>query len=319
MPAPKRGLPPRRRMRHDRHFVDELTQRMGEGIGRMIPVTSITSNHDQPRSALGDLSDLVESIRRHGILEPLLVRRKPGGEDSRHGYELVSGERRFHAALEAGLEEVPCIELEVTDQHALEIALIENLQRKDLDPFEEADGFQTLIEKYGYTHAQVAEAVGRSRVTITEALRLLEIPEDLRRRCRHADITAKGVLLQIARAGDRETMERLVEAIASGELDREGLRELRRREKEEAAARAAAGEGDGDRPSGSEPDRRKPFVMRFRHPEEPVTISISFKTESEPEPERLIAVLEQLLEDLRARQRAGGSTESSERAGNPGT
>ena len=316
MPAPKRGLPPRRRMRHDRHFVDELTQRMGEGIGRMIPVTSITSNHDQPRSALGDLADLVESIRRHGILEPLLVRRKPGGEDSRHGYELVSGERRFHAALEAGLEEVPCIELEVTDQHALEIALIENLQRKDLDPFEEADGFQTLIEKYGYTHAQVAEAVGRSRVTITEALRLLEIPDDIRSRCRHADITAKGILLQIARAGDRATMERLVEAIASGELDREGLRELRRQEKEEAA-RSAATEGS-DQPSESGRRRNKPFVMRFRHPEEPVTISVSFKTESEPEPERLIAVLEQLLEDLRARQRAGGSAESSEGAGNPG-
>ncbi len=301
MPAPKRGLPPRRRMRHDRHFVDELTQRMGEGIGRMLPVTAITSNHDQPRSALGDLSDLVESIRRHGILEPLLVRRISDSETDApsHRYELVSGERRFHAALEVGLEEVPCIELQVTDQHALEIALIENLQRKDLDPFEEADGFNTLIAKYGYTHTEVAQAVGRSRVTVTESLRLLDIPEEIRARCRHADITAKGVLLQIARAGDPAEMEALVEAIASGELDREALRELRRQKKGEDQD---SGETDA---AETRPAPRKPFVMRFRHPEEPVTISISFKTEEEPEPERLIRVLQQLIDDIRARQKEG--------------
>jgi len=293
-------------MRHDRHFVDELTQRMGEGIGRMLPISSITSNHDQPRSALGDLSDLVESIRRHGILEPLLVRRRDGGAEGGQSYELVSGERRFHAALEVGLEEVPCIELEVSDQHALEIALIENLQRKDLDPWEEADGFRTLIEKYGYTHAQVAEAVGRSRVTVTEALRLLTIPEEIRERCRHADITAKGMLLEIARAGDPESMAALVEAIAEGRLDREGLRELRRKE----GGGPSGGGGDPDAASGDreegEGTRRRPFVVRFRHPDEPVTISISFKTEQEPDPGRLIAVLEQLLEDLRSQQAGQG-------------
>ena len=115
--APKRGLPEKRRMRHDRHYVDELTQRMGEGIGRMVRLNLITSNQDQPRSSLGDLSDLVSSIENHGVLEPLLVRKREGGK-----YELVSGERRFHAAMKAGLDEVPCIELEVSDEHALEIA-----------------------------------------------------------------------------------------------------------------------------------------------------------------------------------------------------
>ena len=158
-------------MRHDRHYVDELTQRMGEGIGRMVRVTTISSNQDQPRSNLGDLSDLVSGIEIHGVLEPLLVRKRQGGE-----YELVSGERRFHAAMQAGLTEVPCIELHVSDEHALEIALIENLQRQDLSAFEEAEGFQTLITKYSYTHEEVAKAVGRSRVTITESLRLLAIP-----------------------------------------------------------------------------------------------------------------------------------------------
>ena len=172
---PKPGLPPDRRMRHDRHFVDELAQRMGEGIGRMIRITAITANQDQPRTNLGDLADLKASIETHGVLEPLLVRRLP-----ERGYELVSGERRFHAAMAVGLSEVPCIELTVNDQQALEIALIENLQRKDLNAFEEAEGFMTLVEKYDYTHEQVAEALGRSRVTVTETLRLLAIPAELR-------------------------------------------------------------------------------------------------------------------------------------------
>ncbi|NOZ95545.1 MAG: ParB/RepB/Spo0J family partition protein [Acidobacteria bacterium] len=298
MSAPKRGLPERRRMRHDRHFVDELTGRMGEGFGLMVPITSIRSNHDQPRSSLGDLSDLVDSIRRHGILEPLLVRRTEG----RSEYELVSGERRFHAALEAGLHEVPCIELEVTDQHALEIALIENLQRKDLDPFEEAEGFQTLIEKYGYTHAQVAEAVGRSRVTVTEALRILRLPPPVRARCRHADIHAKGVLLELARIDDPGLLEEALQALEKGDLDRAALR-LMRKDPEDGDGATTSSEEDGAAPEvakASGQGARRPFVFRFRHPEEPVTISISFKgAEEQPEPGRLIHILEELLDDLR--------------------
>ena len=113
--SPKTGLPPHRRMRHDRHLVDELAQRMGEGIGRMVRITTITSNQDQPRSNLGNLDDLQSSIDTHGVLEPLLVRRLEGGR-----YELVSGERRFHAAMAVGLTEVPCIELTVSDQQALD-------------------------------------------------------------------------------------------------------------------------------------------------------------------------------------------------------
>ena len=164
------GLPSRRRMRHDRHYVDELvTPRSGDGFGVVVRVTQISSNRDQPRTNLGVLDDLVASIRRHGVLEPLLVRPRPDG-----GYELISGERRFHAAMMAGLDEVPCVELEIDDQEALEIALIENLQRKDLTAFEEAEGFTTLITAYGYTHEEVAAAVGRSRVTVTETLKLLD-------------------------------------------------------------------------------------------------------------------------------------------------
>ncbi len=301
MSARDRGLPSRRKMRHDRHFVDELARRAGEGIGRMIPVSSITSNVDQPRSSLGDLSDLVASISVHGVLEPLLVRRRERG-----GYELVSGERRFHAALQAGLEEVPCIELEVEDRHALEIALIENLQRRDLSPFEEAEGFQTLVDKYGYTHEQVAKAVGRSRVTVTETLTLLKIPQDLRDACRHADIQAKGLLLQIARAGSREEMERLIQRIVEDRLDRKALRELRRGEGAESEVPGEeAKESPEDADSTGSHPRPRPLTLRIEDPDSSIKLSLSVRgleTDGEsgqPDPRGLISVLERLLARLR--------------------
>lgn len=288
----KVGLPSTRKMRHDRHFVDELTQRMGEGIGRMVRVTSIASNQDQPRTTLGDIDDLVASISKHGILEPLLVRRRDGG------YELVSGERRFHAAMEAGLTEVPCIELEVSDEQALEIALVENLQRQDLTPFEEAEGFRTLTEKYGYTHEQVAEAVGRSRVTVTESLTLLKIPQAIRDLCRHADITAKGILLEIARLPDDDAMADLVQSIVEERLDRGEIRHRRQQMSDDTA------DPEDDATTSTEsPDhtggRPRPYVVRFRSPERNFSVSLSFRTAEEPDTRTVISALEALLADLR--------------------
>ncbi len=282
----KRGLPPKRRMRHDRHFVDELTQRMGEGIGRMVAVSSIVSNQDQPRTSLGDLRDLVASIATHGVLEPLLIRRRDDGLS----YELVSGERRFHAALEAGLEEIPCIELTVNDQQALEIALVENLQRKDLSAFEEAEGFRTLVDKYTYTHEQIAKAVGRARVTITETVKILDIPPEIRELCRHADITAKGTLLEIAKAPSPEAMLALVDAIASGNVDRAALRDRRH---------DMANAEDGGEEQARRSARPRPFVLRFKSEARPVSVSLSFRTEQEPEPGEIIAALEEVLRQLR--------------------
>lgn len=293
---PKAGLPANRRMRHDRHFVDELAQRMGEGIGRMVRITAITSNQDQPRSSLGALEDLQSSIDKHGVLEPLLVRRLDDGR-----YELVSGERRFHAAMAVGLTEVPCIELEVSDQLALEIALIENLQRKDLTAFEEADGFRTLISKYEYTHEEVGQAVGRSRVTVTESLRLLAIPEAIRDLCRHADITAKGVLLEIARAPDENAMECLVREIVEDQLDRSELRQ-RRSELEDDDSSATP------RAPGGPP--RKPFLVRFRNPERSYSVSLSFRTESQPEPKQVLEALRELVRELESELTSGGSDRS---------
>jgi ParB family chromosome partitioning protein len=273
-------------MRHDRHFVDELAQRMGEGIGRMIRITAISANQNQPRSNLGNLDDLESSIDTHGVLEPLLVRHIEGGR-----YELVSGERRFHAAMAVGLTEVPCIELTVSPQQALEIALIENLQRKDLTAFEEADGYRTLIGKYDYTHQQVADAVGRSRVTVTETLRLLHIPANIRELCRHADINAKGILLEIAKAADEETMARLIQEIVEHRLDRAAIRQRR-------AQLDLDREVNGD--DGSMPAARKPFMIRFRHPDQAFSVSLSFRTETEPEPIQVIEALREVIRQLEA-------------------
>ena len=282
----KAGLPPNRRMRHDRHFVDELAQRMGEGIGRMVRITAISANQDQPRSSLGNLDDLQSSIDTHGVLEPLLVRPLDGGR-----YELVSGERRFHAAMAVGLAEVPCIELRVTDQQALEIALIENLQRKDLTAFEEADGYRTLIAKYDYTHEQVALAVGRSRVTVTETLRLLQIPDSIRDLCRHADISAKGILLEIAKASNLETMARLIREIVEHRLDRAAIRQRR--------AQLDHGDTQDDAEVASAQVRR-PFMMRFRNPDKTFSLSLSFRTETEPEPHQVIEALREVIREIEA-------------------
>jgi len=293
MSSAKIGLPEKRRMRHDRHYVDELAQRMGEGIGRMVRVTTIISNQDQPRTSLGDFSDLVKSIERHGILEPLLVRKGERGQ-----YELVSGERRFHAAMQAELTEVPCIELHVSDQHALEIALIENLQRQDLNAFEEAEGFRTLIDKYNYTHEEVAFVVGRSRVTITESLRILMIPAEIRAECRHADIRAKGILLEIAKAPSISVMRSLIQAIVEERLDRKDLRE--RRAELTAGNSGKPGGSGNEKGDGAKPQRRTPFVWRYQPKDRPFKVSLAFNTEAEPQPKEVIEALEVLLDELRS-------------------
>jgi ParB family chromosome partitioning protein len=263
---------------------------MGEGIGRMFRITAITANQDQPRSTLGDLSDLMASIQKHGVLEPLLVRRRDDGL-----YQLVAGERRFHAAMQAGLSEVPCIEIAVSDEHALEIALVENLLRQDLSVFEEAEGFHTLIAKYGYTHERVAEAVGRSRVTVTETLKVLDLPEQVRQACRHADITAKGILLEITKARTTTAMLRLVDDIAAHQLDREAIRERRRQLANDDPADQAP-------EAGAHPPTRptRPYTLRFRSPDRVVTLSLSFRTTEQPKRAEVIRALETILDELRS-------------------
>lgn len=289
----RKGLPEFRKMRHDRHFVEELANNAITAVGFMIPVGQIETNRDQPRSNLGDLAELTASIRARGVLEPLLVRVIPGTKK----YQLIAGERRFHAAVEAGLEEVPCVEMAASDQEALELALVENLQRKDLSPFEEAEGYRTLVEKYGYTHEQVAGAIGKSRTTVSETLKLLAIPPAIQDLCRHADINAKSVLLLIARASSIQEMERLVQEIAEGNLDRDGARA--------SAMLGRTGEASG--PAGSSPEdesspgqgRFRPLQIRLRTtPNSPVRLSLTIRQPGVSRDE-VIATLELLLQQLR--------------------
>jgi ParB family chromosome partitioning protein len=283
----RRGLPDYRRMRHDRHFVDELSNHSVTSVGFMVPIEKIETNREQPRTNLGDLAELAASIRARGVLEPLLVRPLAGTRT----FQLIAGERRLHAAVEAGLVEVPCIEILATDEEAIEIALVENLQRKDLSPFEEAEGYRTLADKYGYSHDQVAKAVGKSRPTVTETLKLLTIPPAIRDLCRHADITAKSLLLLVAKAGTPAEMESLLQEIASHNLDRESARAAAR-EKGSAVAR-------DDAQSNARQNRFRPINIRFRgNSDAPVRISMSIRTPGITKQE-VIATLEELLHKIR--------------------
>ncbi len=220
----RRGLPETSRMRHDSHFVEQLVRADELPVGRRIPIHLIEANPDQPRSAMGDLAELTRSIVEKGVLEPILVRPRGDGR-----FTIISGERRFRACLDAGLAEIPCIEMDVPDNELLEISLVENLQRKDLSPFEEAEGYKALQERHGYTHEQIADAVGKSRVTITEALSISRLPDRVQAECRRADIGSRSFLLELGRLKDEDLMLAAVAAMASGEtLSRDVLREVKK-------------------------------------------------------------------------------------------
>jgi ParB family chromosome partitioning protein len=259
-------------MRHDSHFVEALSTRFGASLGRWIPLEEIETNPDQPRTNVGDLKELAKSIEAKGVLEPLLVR--PMGDGR---YRIIAGERRFRAAMEAGLNEVPCIEFDVPENEVIEIALIENLHRKDLHPFEEASGYAGLAMRHGYTQQQIADAVGKSRVSVTEAMSLLDIPDEVRDECRRADIHARSVLLEIAKLKDVDAMHAAVAAAASG-----STRDDLRRKK---------GESAGRRPG------RFSFIYKPRGG--PFKLNLSFQ-KARVEKTELIDTLRQIIKQLEA-------------------
>src|SRR5215210_5729636 len=163
---------------------------LGRGLGALLPTTgggltevdveAIVPNPRQPRQRIDaeELKELASSIRAHGVLQPLVVRELPGGGGRR--FELIAGERRWHAARLAGLTRVPAVIKDVTPQASLELALIENIQRADLSPLEEAVAYRQLIDEFGLTHETLATRLGKNRVTITNTLRLLGLPDFLK-------------------------------------------------------------------------------------------------------------------------------------------
>ena len=268
------GLPITLKMRHDAHYVESLTSFSGAAIGRMIPVDKIRPNPDQPRKALGDLRDLTASIREKGVLEPLLVRFVPR-EDTHY---IISGERRYHAACAAGLLELPCIEKIADDAETLELALIENVQRKDLTPFEEADGLYRLAEQFSYTHEDIARKIAKARSSVTETLSLRNIPDSLRRRCIERGINSRSLLLQIARQPNDKKMAETLQRIVRGGLTRDEARKERREEK-------AAG------------PRPQPFVFNFQPENESFRLRMQFR-KSHVSRDELIGTLRGVLEYL---------------------
>jgi ParB family transcriptional regulator, chromosome partitioning protein len=270
----KAGLPVTLKMRHDAHYVESLTSYSGAAVGRMIPVEQIRPNPEQPRKALGDLRELTESIREKGVLEPLLVRFMPR-EDC---YYIISGERRYHAARAAGLREVPAIEKMADDAETLEIALIENIQRKDLTPFEEADGLQRLAEQFDYTHEDVAKKLGKSRSSVSETLMLRNIPEAIRKKCIEHGITAKSLLLQIAKQQTDKKMLEMFARILQGGLTRDEARKERAEEK-------------------GGPQRPQPFIFHYEPENETFKFRLQFK-KSHVSRDELIRTLREILSQL---------------------
>lgn len=231
-PNRRTGLPVTVKMRHNAHYVEEIISRSGAAIGKMIALGEIIPNTGQPRKDRGDIRGLTESVLEKGVLEPLLVRYlHESGK-----YMIISGERRYFAARAAGLAEVPCIERDADDAETLEIALIENLQRKDLTPFEEADGIQSLGDRFALTHEEIARKIGRGRSSITESLSLRNIPDEIKALCIEKGILSKSQLLQVARQPSEPKMKDLIRRFALGMVNREQAREERQPDKKPRSA-----------------------------------------------------------------------------------
>ena len=270
---------------------------------RMVPLSRIEPDPDQPRQQLEGLEELTASIRTKGVLEPILARPLPRadlGGAGQQRYRIISGERRFRAAQRAGVNEIPLIEMDVSRSEALEIALVENLQRVDLTPFEEADGLSALVEEHGCTHEQVAAALGRSRVSVTESLALLRLPRAVRDRALALGVSArKSILLEVLKLGSESEMIEMLERIAELGLKRADVRtEVRARQsdrQQDASPKEAEESTDGGAAGA------KPHVFRFQAPDERYSVSLSFR-QSVVEEDDLIRALEELLAALR-RQR----------------
>jgi len=265
-------------MRHDEHYVDALSNSAGTPIGRLVPIDQIEPNPDQPRQVMGDLSELMSSIAEKGIIEPIIVRQR----GSR--YQIVAGERRYQAAVRVGLRDLPVVIREVDDSEIIEVALVENIQRKDLGPFEEAEAMGSLATRCGYTHEDLAKRLGKSRTTITESLALASMPDEVRNLCRLADISSKSLLLQVVRQQSPEKMVAFIEQLTR-EAQAGGAGLTR-----EVARKAAVAKPKVGRP--------KAFVFQYRPPAKTFSLKLQFR-KSDVDRGEVIAALEGIIADLR--------------------
>jgi ParB family chromosome partitioning protein len=232
----------------------EPRKALGRGLSALLPaapqpggkreflrlaIEDVHPASEQPRRRFEDqaLSTLVESIRKDGVLQPLLVRQRTAQEGG--GYSIIAGERRWRAAQRAGLQEVPAVVRETTPREAFELALIENLQREDLNPIEEAEAYERLIREHGMTQEQMAERVGRDRSTIANALRLLKLPEPVR------DLVERGQLSMgqaraLAALEQAQVIEQAAKRVVTGQLSVRQVEALVRKAKQEVRPAAPA-------------------------------------------------------------------------------
>jgi len=272
--VPRRGLPQNMKMRHDEHYVETLAASSGAPVGRLISIEQVDPNPDQPRQVMGDLSELMASIAEKGVIEPLIVRQ----QGSR--FQIIAGERRYQASVRVGLSEVPVIIRDVDDSEVIEIALIENIQRKELSAFEESEALFMLADRYSHTHEQLARRLGKSRSSITESLNLQSMPDEVKSLCRLADIGSKSLLLEVLRQGDSKKMVAFVEKLTrDGGVTRARARQV-----------SAASKGRSL--------KAKPFIYRFNAPSKAFNMRLSFRKSKVPRKE-LIETLEGILCDLR--------------------
>jgi len=269
----KSGLPEYIKMRHDDHYVDLIASRTYAPRIRMISVDIIEPSAHQARIELGNIQELMDSIKEKGILEPVLVRRK------NDKFEIIAGERRYIAAKRIRMSEIPCIEMNVSDNEAMELALVENMQRKDLDVFEEADGLKVLIDLYGYSHEQVSKKIGKARSTVTEIINIGRIPKEIRKLCDEYGIKSRSTVIEIAKQKSKEDMYRLVTEIKDRELKREDTRELSRKIKGKV-------------------QKEKGFVYRYAEKDKKFRLKIEFK-KSEVSKEEIIEILEDIIHKLK--------------------
>jgi ParB family chromosome partitioning protein len=261
-------------MRHEKHYVEELFKDFSTGAEyRLVETDNIVLNEEQPRKDAGDLEGLAVSITEKGVLEPVLLRR--AGEH----YSIISGERRFRAAKIAGLSSIPAIILNVDDLDTLEIALIENLQRKDLTPFEEADAYSMLVIRFSLTHEVIARKIGKSRINITETITLSRIPESIRDLCLKNNITSKSILIEIARIQDIGEMRAFVEEIISKGMSRSDIRNRKRQESEYEK-------------------RSKPFIFKYNPENKSFRLNLTFK-KTQVDKSEIIQALMKIIDDLK--------------------
>jgi ParB family transcriptional regulator, chromosome partitioning protein len=267
------GLPESVRMRHDEHYVATLAAPAGIPIGRLLSIDQIDPNPEQPRQTMGDLSELMASVAEKGVIEPIIVRVKGGR------YQIIAGERRYQAAVQVGLTELPVVVRDVDDAEVLELALVENLQRKDLTAFEEAEALQVLASRNGLTHEDLAKRLGKSRTAISETMALTKMPAEVKDLCRLADISSKSLLLQIVRLGNTSKMITLVERITrEGHATREALRKA-------SALKARKG-------------RPRAFVFTFRPSTKAFNLRLRF-SKGQVERAEIIGALESIIEELK--------------------